>query len=72
MATGRLLLASLATLALAPFGAADDPPTAQRDQQRRVQAEVEQTARRVTTTHQPSRKYSTRSPPAYGTSAGSR
>jgi hypothetical protein len=50
MATGRLLLAFLTTLALAPFGAADEPPAAQRDQQRRVQAEVEQTARRVTTT----------------------
>ena len=50
MATGRLLLAFLTTLALAPFGVADEPPAAQRDQQRRVQAEVEQTARRVTTT----------------------
>ncbi|HET6574606.1 MAG TPA: hypothetical protein VFG68_13440, partial [Fimbriiglobus sp.] len=47
MPTGRLLLA---TLLLAPPAAADPPPTAQRDQQRRVQAEVEQTARRVTTT----------------------
>lgn len=51
MKSGRLLFASLATLSLAPLGlAADDLPTAQRDQQRRVQADVEQTARRVTTT----------------------
>ena len=52
MPTGRFLLPALATLSLGPVGSAADPPppAAQRDQQKRVQAEVEQTARRVTTT----------------------
>src|SRR5579885_440549 len=51
MPTGRLLLPALAALlAAAPAPAADPEPAARRDQQKRVLAEVEQTARRVTTT----------------------
>lgn len=51
MASGRLLLPALAILSVTSYGAADDPPpAAQRDHQRRVQADVEQTARRVATT----------------------